>query len=142
MPMMRRRPSGVSPKSRTGSRVTFIFIRGESSIKRKFPQNPEQFPLCSRRLGAGDLLARVADQRAQGLQVGPWMLARERGERQVVADQALAPGLQALLARARLRRLPGDPGERCAHRLRVHLAHDLADVLQLAAPRLVAGDAL
>ena len=66
----------------------------------------------------------------------------EFGQRVVVAEQPLAPGLQPPLLGARRGRLAVEGGERARIGSGVDLAHQPADVLHLAAPRLVAGDAL
>src|SRR5688500_6863424 len=122
-----RRPS---PSSRIGAREISAFRSGS---RFKIFQEPEQIPVCARRLAFLLLLARIADEGAQRLQVGAGVLGGERGERSVVLHHASAPGLQALVARHGLRRAALDLGQPGADRRGVHLAHQLADVLHLAA---------
>ena len=65
----------------------------------------------------------------------------ERAQRAVVLDQSLAPALDAVKARG----LPGRDSvprlELLADRLRIYRAHQAADILKLAPPRLVPRDA-
>src|SRR5688500_8401460 len=139
MPMMRRRPSGVSPSSCGGARVISALNRG---WRCKVFEEPEQLAVGVRRLGEAGFLARVADQRAQRLQVGAGMLGGEGGERLVVADQPLAPGLEAAVARGGLRRAAFELSHARADRRRIDDAQLATDVRQLAALRFVALDAL
>jgi len=64
------------------------------------------------------------------------------GERAIVADQALAQRLEAAVARGGFGRLAGERVELRADRCRIDVAHQPADVLQLAALAFVAADAL
>ena len=64
------------------------------------------------------------------------------GERAIVADQALAQRLEAAVARGGFGRLAGERVELRADRRRIDVAHQPADVLQLAALAFVAADAL
>src|SRR5688500_9007354 len=139
MPMMRRRPSGVSPSSCGAARTISAL---NSGWRFKVFEEPEQLAVGVRRLAEARFLARVADQRAQRLQVGAGMLRGEGGERLVVADQALAPGLEAAVPRAGLRRAAFELGHARADRRGIDVSHQAADVLQLAALRFVALDAL
>src|SRR5687767_15937643 len=86
-------------------------------------EHPEELAKGARRLAFLLLLPGIADQGAQGLQVGAGMLGGERGERLVVADQALAPGLEPAVARGGLRRAAVDFGERGADRRGIEVAH-------------------
>ena len=69
------------------------------------------------------------------------MLRDEFGEHRVVGEQLFAPCFEAAVVRRGLRRMAGDRGEARADRLGIEAAHQAADVLHLAAPRLVALDA-
>ncbi len=64
------------------------------------------------------------------------------GERTIVADQALAQRLEAAVARGGFGRLAGERVELRADRRRIDVAHQSADVLQLAALAFVAADVL
>ena len=70
------------------------------------------------------------------------MLGRKCRERLIVAEQALAPRLQAAVRGGGLRRAAFERGEPRANRLGIDFAHQAPDVLQLPAPGLVAADAL
>src|SRR6185503_6405441 len=139
MPMMRRRPSGVSPSSCAAASAISAWKSG-----RRFNrfEEPEELAVRARRPAFLLLLPRVADRGAQRLEVGGRECRGEVRERGIVGEQALAPGVQAPVARAALRRVTFDLGEAAADRLRIDLAHQPADVLHLAALRLVAADAL
>ena len=69
------------------------------------------------------------------------MGAGERAERAVVLDQPLAPALDAVKARGLPGRDPVPRLELLADRLGIDRAHQAPDILQLAPPRLVPGDA-
>ena len=76
------------------------------------------------------------------VRVGLGKLAREARHRLGIGKQVLAPFLREVVqsrvgSRRRLER-----AQTLGDRRRVDVAHDLADVLHLAAPRLVPGDAL
>src|SRR5450755_2686204 len=88
----------------------------------------------------GGVPARVADEGAQLLQVGPRVVAREARRRRVLGDQLGAPALGAMQGErvagvAELHRF-----DRFAHRRDVGRAHELADQLELAASRFVAAN--
>src|SRR5690349_9128177 len=142
MPMMRRRPSGVSPSSRAGSSVTSTLMSGCSSSMKAIPQQPEELALRTRRPAFGELAPRALHQGPDLLDFRLREPIGKLDERGIVADQPLAPLLERALLGARRRRAAVHPGERGAHRRRVERAHELADELQLAPPRLVALDAL
>src|SRR5262245_54480768 len=95
------------------------------------------------RLSAGEpLLARLAHAGAQPPQVRARVLARELGECLVVLEQAQPPALDAVMRGGRFSRLTVPALDFARDRHRVDLAHELADVLQLAAMALAAADAL
>src|SRR5688500_20039281 len=102
MPMMRRRPSGVSPSSCAAASAIAALNRA-----RRFNlfQHPEKLAVGARRLAFLLLFPRVADRGAQRLEVGGGKRRGELGERRIVREQALAPGFQAAMARAGLRRV-------------------------------------
>jgi hypothetical protein len=87
------------------------------------------------------LLARVANQRPQRLQVGAGSLLRELRHRAFLGEQPLAPGFGAPVPRGVRGALSLPLVELRADRRRIHLAHQSPDVLQLAAPRFARGDA-
>src|ERR1700704_2177677 len=92
MGMMRRRPSGVSPSSWAGASVISALSRGCSC---SIAEEAEDFALRAGRLAFLQLLAGVAQQRTQGLQIRRGKRRRVFGERGVVGEQALAPRLEA-----------------------------------------------
>src|SRR5574341_2195133 len=102
MPMIRRLPRGVSPRSRGASSVTRTLKRNSVRIisVRAFPEQAKKLALRARRPALGDFLAGTADERAQRLQVRAGVIARELGQRGVVGEQPLAPLLQPPVARA------------------------------------------
>src|ERR1044071_3878133 len=136
MAMMRLRPSGPAPSSCAGASSMSALKRACSF---KGLQHPEELAVSARRLAFLLLLPRAADERADFLEVGTRVLRGEMGEGGVVGEQALAPGFQAPVRRRGLRRTAFHRGELRADRLGIDLAHQPADVLQLAALRLVAG---
>src|SRR5207302_4277704 len=81
---MRRRPRGVSPSSWGGASVISARI---SSWRFKRFQYPEELAEGARRAGFLLLAARIADQRAQPLQVGAGVLRYVGRERLVVGQQ-------------------------------------------------------
>src|SRR5947209_13915247 len=139
MAMTRRRPCGVSPSSCGGASV--ISARSSGSSLKRF-QEAKEFAIGARRPAFLLLAPRVANQRAQRLQIGAGVARDVVGERTVVLQQPLAQRFQAPVARRFLRRLTGDRSEPRADRLGIELAHQAPDVLHLSALSLVAGDAL
>src|SRR4051812_1125413 len=139
MAMMRLRPSGPAPNSCAGASSMSALKRAWSF---KDLQQPEELAVGARRLALFLLLPSAADERADFLEVGARMFRGEMGERGVVGEQALAPRLQPPVRGRSLQGAAFDRGEPRADRLGIHLAHQPADVLQLAALRLVARDAL
>ena len=105
-------------------------------------QQPEELAVGTRRAAFLLLAARVANQGAQRLEIGAGMARDVVGERAIVADQALAQRLEAAVARGGFGRLAGERVELRADRCRIDVAHQPADVLQLAALAFVAADAL
>src|SRR5882672_5539818 len=65
----------------------------------------------------------------------------QRAEPTLILEQFLAPALDPVNPRGLFGRNPVPDLELLADRLRVDRTHELADVLQLAPPRLVLGDA-
>src|SRR5258708_4621377 len=89
-----------------------------------------------------ELAERVADERAQLLRLGAGVLRHVVGERLVVGQQFFAQGFQAPVARRLLRGAAGERIELRTDRVWVDVAHQAADVLQLAPLAFVGGDAL
>src|SRR5206468_9635501 len=118
MAMTRRRPCGVSPSSCGGASVISAVSSG-SSLKRF--QQPEELAIGARRAAFLLLAPRVADERAQRLQIGAGMACDVVGERAVVADEALAQRLEAPMRRGAFGRLAGDRVEPGANRHRIDL---------------------
>src|SRR5258705_7522037 len=139
MGMMRRRPSGVAPSSWAGARVTSTRSRG-ASFKRF--QETEQLAVGARRAAFLLLAARVADQRAQLLQVGAGVLGDITGERRIVGQEVFPHGFQTPVPRRLLRRMAGERVELRADGGRIDVAHQAADILQLAPAAFVALDVL
>src|SRR2546423_1348874 len=139
MAITRRRPCGVSPSSCGGA--SGISARSSSSSLKRF-QQAKEFAMGARRPAFLLLAPRVANQRAQRLQIGAGVARYVIGERAVVLEQPLAQRFQAPVARRFLRRVTGDGSELRADRLGIELAHQAPDVLHLSALSLVAGDAL
>src|SRR3954468_25070260 len=138
MPMTRRRPCGVSPSSCAGASV--ISARSSGSSLKRF-ENAKEFARRARRPAFLLLAARIADERAQRLRIGTGVACHIFGERGVVSEKTLAYRFEPPVACGFLRRGPEDRLEPGADRLGIDLAHHPADVLQLAALSLVAGDA-
>src|SRR5262245_16513504 len=99
----------------------------------------EQLAIRSRRCARGALLARLARQRAQPAGVDSGMRAHQLVDAGLVLDQAVAPALDAVLLRGVLGGNAVPDLELLADRRGVDRAHELADVLHLAPPRLVLG---
>ena len=111
-------------------------------IQQHRAQFAEQRAAAFRRLAGGGFLAGVADQGADFLDIGGGALARQFAERLVVGQQALAPVFQ-LVEFGVVHVANAVPFvELGLHRRSVDGAHQLADILHLAATRAVGSDAL
>src|SRR3954464_10936053 len=91
----RRRPCAVPPRSRAGASVISA-LRSGWSVKRL--EKPEKLAKGARRLAFLLLAPRVADERAQLLEVGARVIGHVVGERRVVGQQFLAQRFQAAMA--------------------------------------------
>src|SRR5919201_2382088 len=123
MAIIRRRPCGVSPSS-CGAASVISALSSGSSLK-SF-QQPEELAIGARRPALLLLAPRVADQRAQRLEIRAGMACNVVSERAIVADEALAQRLQSPVARRRFGGLAGDGIELRADRLGIDLAHQAA----------------
>src|SRR3990167_5193474 len=105
-------------------------------------QHLKNFAVILGRLPGLHFLLRVADQRAQALRVGLRMSGEQLGQRAVVFHQTVAPAFQLVHIRDVMLRFPlpcvqlGEDGRG------IHFAHQLADVLHLAALRAELVDVL
>src|SRR3954468_3209699 len=135
----RRRPCAVSPSSCAGASVISA-LRSGWSVKRL--EKPEKLAKGARRLAFLLLAPRVADERAQLLEVGARVIGHVVGERRVVGQQFLAQRFQAAMACGFRGGVAGERVELLAQRPRVDVAHQATDVLDLTTPALVRRDAL
>ena len=102
----------------------------------------EQCAIVFRRFAGRAIALDARDQRAQALRIAARVCGREERERARVGEQLLAPAPGVTLQR-HLRALGAAPLlDPRADRRRIDLAHQPADVLQLAAPAFEIADAL
>src|SRR5262245_27393897 len=126
-------PAAVMDASIRGSgRV--VLARG---IDYDFAKGAEELAIGARRRPRRPLLTRLARERAQMPRVYPRVGAHQIVQRAFVLEQAVSPALDAVLLRGVLGRDAVPDLVFLTDRLGIHRSHQLADVLQLPASRLV-----
>src|SRR5690242_10105787 len=121
--MMRRRPSGESPSSCGGASVISALNNG-SSVNGF--EEPEKFAERAGRTAFLLLAPRVANEGAQGLQVGARMLRAIGCKGAIVGEELLAQRFEAPMARGFLRGMAHERVEPLTDRRRVDVAHQFS----------------
>src|SRR5215470_266711 len=135
-PMSSSSPAAVMRASIAGSSGCVVLAGGIDDDR---AERPEELAIGARWRAGVALRARLARERAQVTHVYPGMRAEELVDRGFVLEQPVAPALDPVLLRGVLCGHAVPDLELLADRRRVDRAHQPADILHLAAARLMLG---
>src|SRR5581483_8220882 len=122
--------------------VISLLLRASASLQsqrrvldHQLAQRLKQRPRAFRRLARCSFLQRVADERAQPLQVRRRKAFQQLAQRSLVLEQTVAPALGLVQPRGLSRGVTAPTFDLSPNPRRVRVAHQPADVLQLSATR-------